>query len=129
MPHSLYGGVIEEIDVESGFQDAGKNFAPKTVAKLLEQICLSGTDTRPCVVRGKIDRNVILGLPLAKRVADPLQITRDIGHYDPPWILFVEYRRGVEAPTWVSDALGGVRPAVSDQLINSLKEMPVGFGF
>lgn len=79
------------------------------------------------IVIGQEHRHIVSRLSLAKSEADLLQIASQLRHYERPWIVSVEGGRGVHAPSRFSRLFGGIRPTVSDQLVNALQEVQIGF--
>ena len=83
----------------------------------------------PGVIGGEIDGDVVGRLALAQSEADALEILGDVGHDVPPGVVVIENGGGVEAPAGLAGAIGGVGPAMPDELIDALQEVQVGLGF
>ena len=89
---------------------------------------LARHEVRPRVVDRQVERDVVDRLALAQQEADALQVAREVGHHDPPGVLVVEDAGRVEPPAGIRHAVGGVGPAVADELVDALQEVQVGFG-
>ena len=121
------GFVVDEVQVEAGLEDSRHQVGSEAIVQHLDQMHIPAAgELRPRVVVRQVERDVVPGLTLTQDEAHPLQVAGEIGHGDPPRVLFVVGARRVEAPARILDALRGVRPAMTDELVDSLEEMEVG---
>src|SRR5262249_45070038 len=96
-------------------------------AKNVDQIDVAVREVRPAIILRQVDRYIVCGLALSHQETDALQIPGHIRHHNPPQILLIEHSRGIKVPTRIFDTFDNVEPAVTDQLIDSLKKVAISF--
>ena len=124
----LEHAVVDGVEVVAGVEDLGEERG------LFHEGGVEGAEggggVGPDVGVREVEGDVVGGGAFAEHGAGALDVAGDGGHAgSEPGVFVVDDGGGVEAGAGVREGIGGVGPAVADDLVDAVDEVDVGFAF